>query len=116
MINISVESQYDGYSRFEMIAMCGGFDEGSERVYVVSAQKGDGESFTQLEADAAHHIEVIIYFVPKALPQGKNCAIADHPTFEAEVKISSDTKEIYNAVHQINAWGGAAIKLQLNIE
>ncbi len=115
MVEIEVESSYSGYSRYNTIIMCGGFDELSSQLYVVSAQKAEAESGVRVEASAAHHIEVIIYFVPKSTPQGKNEAVVDHPPFEAHISIKSGKRALHNKVHQINAWGGAAIKLNLEL-
>ncbi len=116
MIQITIESHFEHYSRFNVIAMCGGFDSENNQLYVTSMQKADGESLSQMQTDAAHHIELILYFIPKALPTGKNIAISDHLPFSAMVKVTSDSskKTIYEREHQINAWGGAAIKLNLD--
>ncbi|MFR9503099.1 MAG: hypothetical protein SNH73_01435 [Rikenellaceae bacterium] len=115
MIKISVESSYSNYSQYNMIIMCGGFDRESEQLYVTSAQKCEEHCATSLEAPSAHHIEVIIYFIPKGLPKGKGAAIADHPPFDAVIDIESRDLQIYHREHKINAWGGSAIKLNLEV-
>lgn len=115
MVEITVDSSYIGYGRYETIIMCGGFDEDSTQLYVTSAQREESQSTLRLEADAAHHIQVIIYFIPKFTPKGKNEPIVDHKPFEAQIKICSKSKSIYDKPHMINAWGGAAIKLNFEL-
>ncbi|MFR9496936.1 MAG: hypothetical protein SNI58_03830 [Rikenellaceae bacterium] len=115
MIEMKVDSSFERYSHYHTIVMCGGFDSESKQLYVESTQKEDGASVTRLEMADAHHIEVIIYFIPKLTPVGKNRPIVDHPPFDAQVSILSPKREIHNKQHKINAWGGAAIKLKFEI-
>ncbi len=111
MINITVESSFERYSHYDVIVMCGGFNTSAEQLYVVSAQKVEGESVTQLCAEEAPQLEVITYIIPRSLPGTKDSPIVDNPPFEALITISSSHKELHRAVHEVNAWGGAAIRL-----
>ncbi len=115
MISIDVSTAYQQFARYELVVMCGGFDASGTQLYVVSAQGTEGESRTSLEAAEAHRIELIIYVVPKSLPAGRHELIADHPPFEIDVRVACGTTEIYAAEHDVNAWGGAAIKLNLEL-
>ncbi|MFR9523664.1 MAG: hypothetical protein SNH94_03735 [Rikenellaceae bacterium] len=117
MIQIKIASSAQHYTDCETIAMCGGYSPTSELIYVASARSGEqgqGEAIT-LQAQDAHHIEVVVYFVPKALPKGKNIPIKSREPFEANITISQGTRELYYAEHDINAWGGAAIKLNFEL-
>ncbi|MFI3323773.1 MAG: hypothetical protein SNI45_03585 [Rikenellaceae bacterium] len=115
MISISVSSSFALFSRYDLVAMCGGFDAANSQLYVVSEQKQEGQNRLWLEAPAAHRIELIIYVVPKSLPAGRHEAIVDHPPFEIEIAVLDGTKQIYSAEHDVNAWGGAAINLNLEL-
>ncbi len=115
MISISVSSSFAHFSRYDVVVMCGGFDAADAQLYVVSAQKQEGQNRLSLEAPAAHRIELIIYIVPKSLPTGRHEPIADHPPFELEVEVKDGTKQIYAAEHDVNAWGGASINLNLEL-
>ncbi|MFI3285072.1 MAG: hypothetical protein R3Y08_00295 [Rikenellaceae bacterium] len=115
MIEIIVESNYIGYSRYDTIVVCGGFDTLATQLYLVAAHRAQGENFVRLEAKAASSIETIIYFIPQITPQGKNEPIVDHPPFEAQITIKNGSKILHNRTHQINSWGGAAIKLNFEL-
>ncbi len=41
--------------------------------------------------------------------------IVDNPPFDASITIKQGKKMIYERLHAINAWGGAAIKLNLEL-
>ncbi len=115
MIRIKVENRAAASSRFNLIVMCGGLDSEGVKLYVDAAKRQDDEPMTTLECAAAHSIELIVYFIPKSLPKGKNAPILDHPPFPATLTVESDDRAIYLQEHQINGWGGAAIKLNLEI-
>ncbi len=116
MIEIAVSSTYDHYSNYNTIIMCGGFSE-QQQLYVVSAQKGEGEErCTLLEvSDRVHHIELLIYFVPKSLPQERNATVGYYLPFDATLIVKNGEKELYNAPHKINIWGGGAITLNIEL-
>ncbi len=116
MIRISVENLAVESSRFTLIVMCGGMDSEGNKLYVDASQRQEDEPTTTLECADAHTIELIVYFIPKSLPKGKNTPIADHPPFPATLTVESDDQVIYSQKHQINGWGGAAIKLELRVK
>ncbi len=115
MIEITVDSEYNRYDNYNVIVMCSGMDSLDQKLYVESVQKMEGERVSSLMCGDAHHIELIIYFIPKSLPKGKNIEISLFPPFEASVSVKSGNRQIYNKIHSINAWGGAAIRLLLNM-
>ncbi len=119
MIEISIDSSFEGYSHYNTIVMCGGFNASGEQLYVESARKGEGvgegEQLTRLSVEDAHRLEVIIYIIPKSTPAGKNIEITDHPPFEAHITIKQGERLIDDQRREINAWGGAAIKLNFEI-
>ncbi len=115
MIRIKVENHAVASSRFNLILMCGGMDAQGNKLYVDAAERLEDEATTTLECAEAHHIELIVYFIPKSLPKGKNAPILDHPPFPATLIVESDDRVIYSQEHEINGWGGAAIKLNFEI-
>lgn len=115
MIEISIASEFEHYSCYNVIAMCGGFDASGVQLYVASAQKAEGESVTTLKADSAQSIELIIYVVPEVLPPGKNVRLEPYPPYDLQIIIKDDNAQIYSALHSVNVWGGAAVKLNLNL-
>ncbi len=114
MIKISVESSYERYAHYSNIVVCGCFDADSNMIFFDSAKRADGEQRTELEIAAApHHIELIVYFTPNFLPDSKR--IEDYHPFEASICVESGTKVVYDTVHKINAWGGSAVRLILEL-
>ncbi len=115
MIEITVESQFKGYSRFNVMVMCGGFNASGDNLYVTSFQGDGNQSVAHLEAEDADKIELITYIIPKSLPKGKNAIVADTPPFTITICVKDKGGVVHSAEHQINGWVGSVVKLNLEI-
>ncbi len=115
MIDITVICDFERYSHFNTIIVCGGFDTADNQLYLASSNKAEGESTTLLSCEDAHRIEVIVYIIPKSLPGGKDEAIENFPPFEARVTIENQTNQIHNKLHSVNGWGGAVVHLKVTL-
>ncbi|MFR9620560.1 MAG: hypothetical protein SNH63_04985 [Rikenellaceae bacterium] len=130
MYTIRVQSHYEQMWRYNLMAMCAGYDAAGERLYVASAERvfNDdlnrgrvklppapldfvvGEPFV-LECGAAESIHLIVYAVTHTLPEDRD--VEQSPPFDMRITIERGSQMIYDQLHEVNQWGGATVDIEM---
>ncbi len=123
---ISVKSNFAELWRYNIVVMCGAFNDAGEQITTTSAQSviatvGDNLKSAPAEAEGSRDVKVTsvpcdnikayIYLMPHTLPSARTPE--DTPTFGVRVKVKADDEVLYNVVHKVNQWSGATIELKL---
>ncbi len=132
MYRVVITSQYEQLWRYNLLAMCAGFDALRERLYVVSGERiyreeinteivalpappsgfRVGEPFVLL-CESAESLHLIIYVVTHTLPSNRD--VESSPPFDVRVVIERDGEAVYDEPHEVNQWGGATIDFEFPI-
>lgn len=125
IFKIKVSSQFDDWWRYNVVLMCGCFNENGERIDFVTIESHIASVGANLERrpegiDSNRNIELsttecdsgvlYVYIIPHTLPMQRN--VADSKPFGVELQVvcgGTKTSEKY----AINQWSGASIILEL---
>ena len=124
---IDIHSGFAELWRYNISAMCGGFDASGERCDFVSAASDVapvGANLKEPPAEAAgprdlristaecDSIVAYVYVIPHTLPVSRD--VDDFRPFTLDVKVSaSDGSVLYDVAHKVNQRSGASIEIKL---
>lgn len=126
IFKIEVSTQFSDWWRYNVVLMCGCFDENAERIGFVTAeshiasvganlvQKPDGEDSKrniELSTIECNSGILYLYIIPHSLPMQRD--VADNKPFNIELSVTCGDKKQTSDKYSINQWSGASIILEL---
>ena len=124
--SIKIDSKAPEFWRQNITTMCGLYDEKNNRIGFISAESNIApigsqlttkpDSYTEpriisLDSEECDHLTLLVYAIPHTLPEDNYIDFS--PPFDLRITVLRDGEPFYSALHAINQWSGANIRIEL---